>query len=341
MFKPIYRITPFLISCLEKIAAQKVLIDRTLKKAPTRIKVARDSFNRSVHSSTWIEGNVLSLAQVKALAAHRSVTAEKDQKLEVENCIQSLKWVLKNKNSMLNQERLLKLHEKMTQGLLPDSRSGRYRQVQNFIVNAKNQVIFTPRPPSKVEQGMKDLFLWLGRNHREHAMIRSAVFHHEFVAIHPFVDGNGRMARAASQWILLHEGYDSLWTLGLDEYFARDRAKYYDMIQQTHDMDGDYTYWIEYVAIGLLEAIQTANKRLQEESRQLAPVSLTPKQKELLDLFKKYKILGSARICKEMKINRARVNQLITPMIKAGIVNKEGKTRAALYRYPFLVKSAS
>lgn len=331
MFKPTYRITPFLISCLEKIASRKALIDRIAKRSPIRISVTKDSFNRSVHSSTWIEGNTLSLAQVSALAEHRSITAEERQKLEVENCIKSLRWVMKNKRSDLTQGALLKLHTKMTQGLLSESRCGRYRQVQNFIVNARNQVIFTPRPPSKVKMGMEDLFLWLKQHNQEHVIVRSALFHHEFVAIHPFVDGNGRVARAASQWILFREGYEALSTLGLDEYFARDRAKYYDMIHQTHDMDGDYTYWIEYIAMGLLEAIEVVTKRIKEQSRQHRQVSLTPKQSELLELLKKNRVLGSAQICREMKINRARVNQLIAPLVKAGIVSKEGVTRAVLY----------
>lgn len=332
MFKPTYRITPFLISCLERIASQKVFIDQTDKKSLIKINIANDSFNRSVHSSTWIEGNTLPLAQVAALAAHRNVTAEEKQKLEVLNCIESMRWVLKNKGSVLTRGGLLKLHAKMTQGLLQESRCGRYRQVQNFIVNARNKVIFTPRAPSKVGQSMDDLFLWLKQQGQEHVIIRSAVFHHEFVAIHPFVDGNGRVARAVSQWILFHEGYDPLWTLGLDEYFARDRARYYDLIQQTHDMDGDYTYWIEYIAMGLLEAIQVVCKRIKEGLYQHKQRSLTPKQNELLELLERAGVLGSAQICKQMKINRARVNQLIAPLVRAGLVSKEGVTRSVLYR---------
>ena len=61
-------------------------------------------------------------------------------------------------------------------------------------------------------------------------------------------------------------------------------------------------------------------------------ISLTPKQSELLEYLEKQGTLGSAQICRKMNINRARVNQLIMPLIKSGIVIKEGVTRAALYR---------
>jgi Fic family protein len=331
MFKPTYRITPFFISCLEKISSQKVFIDQIGKKSPLKISAARDSFNRSVHSSTWIEGNSLSLAQVAALSADKDIVAQEKQKLEVKNCIKALRWILKHKGSALSEEKLLKLHGMMTKGLLQQERCGRYRNIQNYIVNAKGQTIFTPISPSKVKQGMKDLFVWLKQQHREHPMIRCAIFHHEFVSIHPFVDGNGRVARAASQWILIADHYDPLWTLGLDEYFAQDRSKYYDMIQQAREMDGDYTYWIEYIAKGLLEAIQHVSNRIKEETRKYKQIALTPKQNELLNLLEENGILGSAEICKRMKINRARVNQLIGPLVKAGIVMKEGTTRAVKY----------
>ena len=331
MFKPLYRITPFLISCLEDISSQKAFVEQAGKRSSVKLNIARDSFNRSVHSSTWIEGNMLSLAQVAALSANKDVVAQQKQKLEVKNCIKALRWILQNKRSMPNQQKLLTLHKMMTQGLLPLSRCGRYRDVQNYIVNARGKVIFTPPPPTKVKQGVDQLFLWLKENSQEHPIIRSAIFHHEFVGIHPFADGNGRVARAFSQWILFQAGYDSIWTLGLDEFFARDRAKYYDMIQQTHEMDGDYTYWIEYMAKGLLEAIETVTKRIKQGHRQYKQSTFTPKQNELLELLKKNEVLGSAQICQKMNINRARVNQLIAPLVKAGIVVKEGTTRAVKY----------
>ncbi len=331
MFKPTYRFTPFLIHCLESIASQKVFIDQISTKSPLKINVARDSFNRSVHSSTWIEGNMLSLAQVAALSANHDIVAQEKQKLEVKNCIKALRWILKHKNFGLNEQKIFKLHKIMTRGLLPEAQCGRYRSIQNYIVNAKHQIIFTPRPPSKVKQGMNDLLGWLKQHKAEHPIIRSAIFHHEFVSIHPFVDGNGRIARTVSQSIMLNHGYDYIWTLGLDEFFAQDRAKYYDMIQQTREMDGDYTHWIEYVAKGLLAAVQTVSKRIKEETRKYKQMVMTPKQSELLELLEKNGTLGSAEICKQMKINRARVNQLITPLVKSGVVRKDGITRAVKY----------
>jgi Fic family protein len=235
-----------------------------------------------------------------------------------------------HKNISCTTARILSLHAQMTKGLLPVERSGCWRKVQNYVVNAKHQVIFTPPLPKDVLRRMEDLQAWLLKSKQEHPIIRSAIFHHEFVAIHPFVDGNGRMARALSQWILLQGGYDPAHSLGLDEYFAGDRAKYYQMINETHEMDHDYTYWIEYFALGLQISMERLAERLR--SIKMDGKEWTPKQRELLDLLTSQGVLGSGDICRAMGVNRARVNQLIAPLIAAGVVAKEGHTRSARYR---------
>ena len=333
MLKPRYRVTPFLISLFEKIAAQIATIESSRVKLPVRLNLERDGVNRSVHSSTWIEGNLLSLAQVTAISDKKDVKADQKQKQEVKNCLASLRWVLKNKRKSFTERQLLKLHQLMTENILSETRSGRYRDVQNYIVNARNQVIYAPPAPRKVSDLMKELFCWLKNSKEQHSIVRSAVFHHQFVAVHPFVDGNGRVARSAAQWILYERGFEPLYTLGMDEYFAHDRQRYYEMIQQTYELDGDYTHWIEYIAQGMLDSVEKVSMRANDLVRSALgqTVHLTPKQDELLTLLKVEGLMGSAQIGAIMKVNRARVNQLVGPLVKAGIVFKEGTTRGARY----------
>ena len=333
MLKPEYRVTPFLISLFEKIAAQIATIENSRVKLPVRLDLERDAVNRSVHFSTWIEGNLLSLAQVAALSDNKDIKADQKQKQEVKNCLTSMRWVFKNKKKSFTERQLLKLHQLMTKNILSETRSGRYRDIQNYIVNARKQVIYTPPAPRKVPDLMKELFRWLKISKEHHPIVRSAVFHHQFVAVHPFVDGNGRVARSAAQWILFERGFEPLYTLGVDEYFARDRQRYYKMIQQTHELDGDYTHWIEYVAQGILASVEKVFMRANDLVRATLGqiVHLTPKQDELLILLKEEGLMSSAQIGTIMKVNRARVNQLVGPLVKAGIVFKEGTTRGARY----------
>ncbi|MFZ5802431.1 MAG: Fic family protein [Candidatus Omnitrophota bacterium] len=331
MLKANCRITTHLLRLFEEIATAGALVRSARLQASVKTSVERDAFARSVHSSTWIEGNLLSLAQVRAVAEGQDLLVEKKQKMEVENCLEAMRWVLKNKNKSVTKKRLLAVHDRMVRGLLTKERTGRYRRVQNYVVDARNKVIFTPPPPPQVSGRMKSLFAWL-RNEDLHPIIRSAVFHHEFLTIHPFTDGNGRVARAISQWLLWERGFDPLCTLGLDDFFAQNRPRYYEMIQQTRDVDADYTYWIEYVAEGLARSVENVQSRIKEGLLKLHGISLTPKQEELLALLDRRGILGAAQISGTMKINRARVNQLIAPLIRFGLVARQGAARAVKYR---------
>jgi len=316
---------------LENIAVAAALIMNARLQTSLKMPLERDAFARSVHSSTWIEGNLLSLAQVKMIAEGQDVLVEQKQKFEVTNCLEAMQWVLKNKAKPVTEKGILEVHDRMVKGLLTIERIGKYRVIQNYIVDAKKRVIFTPPAALKVKGRMRELLVWL-KKEDQHPIVRSAIFHHGFLTIHPFVDGNGRVARAVSQWLLWEKGFDPLCTLGLDDFFAQDRIRYYNMIQQARDMDGDYTHWVEYVANGLIRSMETVAGRIKEGSLKLQGVVLTPKQDELVVLLGQRGVLGAAQICQTMKIGRARVNQLIAPLVRLGIVTKEGAARSVRYR---------
>lgn len=330
MFKPNYRLTKHLAGLLERSAAITMALKNVPASPRLRMRIMRDALGRDVHSSTWIEGNQLSLEQVAAIVDGKEVSAEPKQTLEVKNCVDVLRWIIKHKNTALTSPNILMLHAMMMNGLFPHDRCGKWRKVQNYVVNARGQVIDTPPTPKMVPPMMRELISWVAASSEDHVIVRTAVFHHEFVKIHPFVDGNGRMARALSQWILIQGDYDPSYSLGVDEYFADDKAKYYQMIRETNDMDRDYTYWIEYYAQGVLESLETLARRLR--SIKTDGKEWTARQRELLELLKKKGIMGSKAICQAMEINRARVNQLIVPLISAGVVIKEGHTSSARYR---------
>ncbi len=330
MFKAEFRITPHLLKLFEQIAVTGALVRNSRLQISVKAPLERDAFARSVHSSTWIEGNLLSLAQVRAVVDGKDLLVEEKQKTEVANCVDAMRQILKTKRKQVTEQGLLAVHARMIKGLLAKDRAGRYRSVQNYILDGRNKVIFTPPLPAQVPGRMKALFAWV-KDESLHPVIRSAIFQHEFLTIHPFVDGNGRVGRAVGQWLLWEKGMDPLCTLGLDDFFAQDRPRYYDMIQQARDMDGDFTHWVEYVAQGLAWSHEDVRNRIKAGTLRLQGVSLTPKQEELLDLLERKGVLGAPEIGKTMKINRARVNQLISPLVRLGLVTREGAARAVRY----------
>lgn len=332
MFEPHFEFTYFTLACLDKLAELRGSVRGPRLDEEIIASVERNMFVRSVHSSTKIEGNRLTLDDVAALHAGKPTEARGEQRLEVVNAIAAMRHSLREKREPFDEAALLRLHGLMTCGLLVPEKSGRYRTIQNYIADGNGRIIETPPPHKEVVGRMKALFAWLSENLGAHPLVRAAVFHHEFVTIHPFTDGNGRVARAASQRILWNGGLPPWSTLALDEFYANDRGRYYEMISETKSMDGDMTHWIEYTAEGLAYAVDRAGARKRhviEQSRG----ELTDKESELLMLLKKNGPMGSSELCAQMGVNRARINQLVVPLLACRAVERSGKARSTRYRY--------
>lgn len=332
MFAPKYRITEHCLSCIDKIAGITEKIASKKVKFSVTAKLQKEALDRNVHSSTSIEGNRLTLSQVSALNEKKEVSADFYQKQEVVNYSAALRWIMRREQRPIAKKDILYLHAVIVKNMIADQKSGCFRKKQNYIVDGKNNVVYTPPPPGRCSKLVEELVSWVDTKKKVHPILRSAIFHHQLVTIHPFSDGNGRLARAVSLWVLYKNGFDLRHLLSLDDFYAEDRKIYYQKIQQARDLDYDLTYWIDYVSEGVLKATKQAYDRVRALSYTSdKEIIVTPKQEEMIRVLGMYGSLGSAELCTKLKINRARVNQLILPLIKAKIVSKEGKSRATRY----------
>jgi Fic family protein len=332
MFKPDYRITEYLLELIEEIAAISAKIEAKRIRFTLMARLQSEALERNTHSSTSIEGNSLSLAQVSALNHSQDVAADFKQKKEVFNYFKALRWIIKNPKRKINKDNLLQLHALIVRGLLPDEKSGKFKKKQNFVINENKVVIYTPPAPRECPRLISELLNWVNGAAKTHPIILSAIFHHQLVNIHPFSDGNGRAARAAAQWLLYQKNFDYHHILSLDDFYAGDRKRYYSKIQQARDLDYDFTYWIEYAAEGILGTVKKTYSRINKLSYpSQEEITITPKQEELISLLSMHGSLGSRELGKLLKINRARVNQLVSPLVEAKIIKKEGKARATNY----------
>lgn len=332
MFNPHYRISPHCLTLITKATELATKINQANITFPLIVKMQKEALSRNAHSSTSIEGNVLSLAQVSALSEDRQVNADALQKKEAANYIKALRWIIKNYQLRLSEKRLLSLHVVIVDGLVANDKAGRYKQKQNYVVNAKKIVVFTPPKPKDCPRLVGELIQWVNRVNDIHPVVVSAIFHHQLVSIHSFSDGNGRLARVVSQWVLYQKKFDPHHILALDDFYAGQRERYYQKIQQARELDYDLTYWIEYVAEGVLDTVKQVYSKVSRFS--IAPkkrITITPKQEELLEIIAMHGVLSSRNIGKALKINRARVNQLINPLVKAQIIRREGSARATRY----------
>lgn len=290
---------------------------------------------RLTHSSTAIEGNPLTLEEVEALTRGEEIGTKEKSKKEVLNYLSALRWIWKRSDRKAFQETdLLKLHQVITKDLVKNP--GRYKDKQNKIIDHKGHIVYVPPSVEKSLQLTKELIQWLNSKESKelHPVVTSAIAHHRLVSIHPFTDGNGRMARALGVWILYVRGFDTHHVFSLDDYFEKDRQKYYLKLQQARDLDDDLTYWLEYVAEGVSETLLRTKERILSLKTDAVrtKILLTKRQEDVLRFLRDKGRVRTAEIERAFKLTRARLNQILKPLVEAGLVIREGQTRATTYK---------
>lgn len=201
----------------------------------------RNNRIRSIHSSLAIEANSLSLDEVKGVINGKMVIGPQKEIQEVKNAYQAYDQL--GGFDPFSLDDLKKMHGIMT--YLTVQESGVFRS-HNEGVFSGDRCIFMAPPPQFVPDQMNSLFDWMNSAKSEiHPLILSSVFHYEFVFIHPFSDGNGRMARLW-QTALLSEWNPIFQYLPLESRIQEFQNEYYDAIAACHAA-GDSNIFIMFM----------------------------------------------------------------------------------------------
>ncbi len=294
MLKPNFQRTDFLI---EMIARIEVARDRILR-APIvprwEAELRQEALARSAHHSTSIEGNPLSLEQVTDLLAGRDVLAHARDKQEVLNYAHVLRYVDRHflgQERPITEETILHLHALVVKDVLSPAETGQYRRVPVVVgVPDTGEIVYRPPDWEDVPELIADLVAWLNSPAAAALMpvLEAAIAHYELVRVHPFVDGNGRTARALATLILAQRDFDTKRFFALDEYYDQDRSSYYEALRAV-DSTQDLTEWLEYFVQGIAVEMVRVERRVEELSglyrieTEVEQISLNPRQIKLLD----------------------------------------------------------
>ncbi|MBI4436234.1 MAG: Fic family protein [Candidatus Omnitrophica bacterium] len=333
-YHPHYHITNRLSILMAEAEALKVQITRAPVEVAWLEKVRLEAMIKRAHFSTAIEGNPLTLPEVEALVRGKPVSAEVEAKREVLNYLTSLRWIARvSPETPITESNLLRLHKLLTSGLLPKDQAGRYKKRQNVIMS-KGKVICTPPPPKEAHPLTQALLNWLEKEGRQvHPIIVSACAHYELARIHPFLDGNGRAARALATWILYRRGFDTQHLFAVDQFFKEDHEGYYEAIQQVRKEKGDLTSWLEYCAFAIQTTLERTQQRLSELALPRLPkrIVLTRKQERLLLELRERPGFTVKELERLMGVKRAQVYKILQPLVKNGVVIASS-TRPTIYR---------
>ena len=239
-YTPPFSITNTMLTLVAEIAEKTGRIT-SYRSFETKPHLRRNNRIRSIHSSLAIEANSLSLDEVKSVINGKTVIGPAKEIQEVKNTYQA--YDMLGKFDPFSLRDLQKLHGIMT--YLTVQESGVFRTHNEGVFNG-DVCIFMAPPPQFVPDQMRALFGWMREGKKNvHPLILSSVFHYEFVFIHPFSDGNGRMARLW-QTALLSEWNPLFQYLPLESRIHEFQDGYYDAIAACH-VAGNSTAFVEFM----------------------------------------------------------------------------------------------
>ncbi len=328
-YEPQFSITPRLLSLVEQTAALRERIQSAAVELSWIPALQKDTRTRNSHASTAIEGNPLTLEQVRALEEGRELSAvEARPKREILNYFAGLRYVEKHaKKKTIRHEDIFGLHRLLARQVMDQGEAGRYRTMQVRVGR------HYPPAAADVSGLMFELLDWWNKKAPALSpVLSSSVLHYQFEWIHPFADGNGRTGRAIALWELYRRGFDSHHIFSVDEYYWQDRAAYYRALDAVREAGGDLTGWLEYGAQGLCHTLDRVWTRVQScQVRSTGKLVLRPRQEQLLRLLRDHGSMAPSELWSALRISRQGAMDLLRPLLAAGLVEKIGTKKTGRY----------
>jgi Fic family protein len=344
MFHPTYTITNNILRYISSIeAAKQVIVDAPL--LPLWEKEFRDdAIIRMAHHGTHIEGNKLGLDEAKDVLLGKDVLGRPRDIQEVINYRKVLTFIdeeARRKIERITEDIILKVHRIVVERILVSDQTGTYR-VKTVVIKDSSTGEVTFRPPQAIEVPflMREFLYWLNRQSNEdvHPVLKAGICHHELVRIHPFVDGNGRVARAVATLIMFLGKYDIRQFFSLEEFYDKDPESYYKNLQRASG--GNLTAWLEYFTYGVsteFEKIKTKILKLSKDTylkEKLGgkQIFLTERQVKIVEYIQSVGYLQNQTFRDLFpNVSEDTVLRDIQTLLGSGIVKKIGKTKAARY----------
>lgn len=329
-YQPQFTISTELLSTVEEITRLRERIQGATIQVAWIPALQKDARIRNAHSSTAIEGNPLTLEQVRAVEHDPELaTTPVHARREVLNYFAALRYIENNAAiQALAHDDILRLHAIMAGQVMDQGVAGAYRDIR---VRVGPHV---PPPPEQVSGLMTEWLDWWNQEAPKLSpVLSSAILHYRFEDIHPFADGNGRTGRAVALWELYRRGFDSHHIFSVDEYYWEDRPRYYAALQEVRTQGQDLSRWLEYCAAGLRHTLERVWRRVQQFSVHFgkSQLVLRPKQEQLLALLRDAGGLAPREIRDRLEVSKQGAMDLLNPLLAAGVVKRMGTLKTGRY----------
>ena len=296
----------------------------------------RSFVRREAVLSSRIEGTRTTLAELLAAEAGATDATDSADLREVANYVAALEYGLDRLDTLPLSLRLIReIHERLMRGVRGDSATpGEFRRSQNWIGPpgcTLNEASYVPPPPDELMPSLDSLERFLHDDSLP-VLVHAALAHAQFEAIHPFLDGNGRVGRLLITLLLAERGVLPSPLLYLSAYFEKTREDYYAHLLAVTE-EGAWEDWLVYFLHGVRSQADDALARIErldnlfDAWRDDLGGSLSPRLEGLLGLFVEHPFWSVGEIGKALGIAYTTARRAMDRLEEAGIVSPSGQSR--------------
>ncbi|MGG1660517.1 Fic family protein [Brevibacillus sp. NRS-1366] len=338
---------PFLQKILNQIdvtsrSELEKLVGSNIKK-----EVILDTIFDEAYYSCVIEGAFSTKKRAKEVVKAND-PKNKSERMIINN-FQTLIFILENIDRELNEDLFLSVHKQITENTLePEEQTEKYRDDYVYVFSQKDETVpvYTAPHEKDVQWMMDDLFTFINSDEAGefiHPIIKAWIIHFYIVYVHPFFDGNGRVARAFSYMYLLKKGYSFFKFFSVSSIIEKHRNKYYKAIKDSEDYESDLTYFLvanaEMTYESIMEVIYRFRKALSKDilKEKLAEegIYLSVRQNKFIDYINKKdnNIAVIEDYKKRYKVSYETARRELTELSELGILKKIRKGKKFIFTY--------
>lgn len=299
---------------------------------------------QSIGSSTRIEGATLTDAEIKKLLNNIKITKfETRDEQEVIGYYETLELIMENCQDInLSESYIKQLHGILLKASQKDTRHrGKYKNISNKVVanfpDGTQKIIFNTTETHLVEKEMSEIIDWTNKNLLEkeiHPLIIISLFIYEFLSIHPFQDGNGRLSRLLTTLLLLKEGYSFIQYVSFENIVEKYKKDYYESLMEAQRRRNTDEEKIQKWQIFFLNSLEILIKRLEEKYNLYNEKGgyLNERQKEIKEYITKnepVKISDITNGLEKYSINT--IKKDVHYLQDENIIEKIGKNKGTIY----------
>lgn len=293
---------------------------------------------RSVGASTRIEGSKMSDDEVDALLKEIDITKLEDRDAqEVVGYFETLDIISESYNDIeITESNIKNLHNILLKHSEKDQwHKGNYKQHSNAVEaklpDGSKQIIFqTTEPGFYTEDAMRQLIDWYKNDKTTPSLVKCALFTYEFLSIHPFQDGNGRLSRLISALLLLKNGYNWIQYVSFEHEIESRKSEYYRVLRscQSQRPNENVSEWGDFFFDALKNIQEQLQKKLDVSGIEM---QLSSREKALITYVGGHPGSKSGEIAKKLGIPNPTIKRILAELVEKDLIEKHGIGRGTNY----------